>query len=280
MPAPTPQSRAHRLWQTAVLLATRISAHRISESAGALTYLTLFAIVPALTVSYSIIAALPQSEALADHVQQFLLSQLMPEASGELQTQLGDFARQARNLTGFGLAGLLLTGLFLLRGVEQAFERIWLTGARQRTLRSVLMFWGAVLLVPLLLGLGLALTTLLLSVRHFALLAEMPVVSSALGLLPWAISSLGFALLYRFLPRTPVRWRDALAGGLFAALLFELAKYLFAWAAAKTSYALIYGAFAAVPLFLLWVHTTWMILLTGAEIAALLGLNRVTTPRT
>lgn len=252
-------------------LVRRAMRHHLSLKAGALTYLSLFALVPLLTLSYGVLSSLPQSGELAARAQGLLLQHLLPRSSEELQGQLAAFSQQARQLTGFGIAMLLLTGFFLLHAVEQVFDEIWGVAHTRRPWLTVLLYWLLASMGPVLLGAGLAASTWLLSLHW---LAEGPVhtgIAPLLPLLPWILSLGAFTLFYRIVPSAPVSTRHALAGGLMAATLFELSKYGFGWLTAKTSYSFIYGTFSAVPLFLLWVHSAWLILLLGAEITAMLG---------
>lgn len=250
-------------------LLRNVFQHHLGLYAAALTYLTLFALVPLLSVSYSVISALPVSTALADTAQQLLLKHLLPNSSDQVLQQLNDFSLQARQLTGLSIAGLLLTGFFLLRQMELAFDHIWHHPHARRTWISLLSYWAMLSLGPVLIAAGIAITSWAMSLHW---LAEGPLhqwLGWPVKFAPWLLSLAAFTLVYKLVPSRPVKWLNSLAGAAAAATLFELAKWGFGWATARSSYGFIYGAFAAVPLFLLWIHTSWMILLVGAEIVAL-----------
>lgn len=263
----TPSPRNFRFWLKGLL--RNVYQHELSLYAGALTYLSLFALVPLLSVIYSVMASLPMSAALADTAQQALLQHLLPNSSEAVQAQLQEFAQQAQQLTLLGIAGLLLTGFFLIREIEAAFDHIWHIPHKRRTWVSLLIYWCLISLGPILIAIGIGITTWAMSLRWLAEGTLHDWLSwPQLKLTPWLLSFLAFALVYKLMPSGRVCWRDCLTGAATAATLFELAKWGFGWITAKTSYGFVYGTFAAVPLFLLWIHTSWMILLLGAEIVA------------
>ncbi len=182
---------------------------------------------------------------------------------------LTQFADQAKRVGSLGLVLLVLTALALMATIDRTLNAIWRVRQMRSLWRRVLIYWSAATLGPLLLGVGLSVTSLALSASR-GVLGGIP---GGIGLL---LDTLGFVLLagamtglYHFVPNTHVRWRHALAGGLFVAVGFELAKSGLAWYLVQVpTYSFVYGAFASLPIFLIWIYLSWVIVLFGAVIAA------------
>ncbi|MEQ8515588.1 MAG: YihY family inner membrane protein [Chromatocurvus sp.] len=243
----------------------RYSADRCNDTAAALTYMSLFALVPLLTVLYTMASAVPAFQGLEGNIQNLLFDYLMPEASQEIQDYLDDFSRQAKNLTGFGIAFLGGTAILMLRNIEKSFNRIWRTPENRSPVSSFLLYWAVLSLAPLTIGLGLAVSTYLLS---FADVLESLDIIGVGGLLlklsPLFLNALGFTLIYAAVPNCRVPLKHALIGGMVAAVAFSVARGLFTMLVSGSSFTFIYGAFAAVPLFLLWIFISWNIVLLAA----------------
>ncbi len=153
----------------------------------------------------------------------------------------------------------------MLRNVERAFNNIWRNRENRNVVSSVLLYWAVLSLAPILIGLGIGIKAYLFAAAHAVEGIDVLGVSSALlSLLPFVLGILGVTALYMAVPNCAVPFRHAIFGGLFVAVTFTAAKALFTAAIANSSYALIYGAFAAVPIFLLWLYITWTIILLGA----------------
>ena len=243
----------------------RYSADRCSEIAAALVYMSLFALVPLLTVIYAIGSAVPTSANLQTQLQELLVNNLLPEASEEVANYLTSFSKQAKSLTGVGIAILAGTAVLMLRNVERAFNNIWRNRENRGAVSSFLLYWAVLSLAPLLMGLGIGVQAYLYAAANAIAGIDVLGVSSALlSLLPFVLSVFGLTALYMAVPNCAVPFRHALAGGFFAATAFAIAKTTFTTVIANSSYALVYGAFAAVPIFLLWLYITWTIVLLGA----------------
>jgi membrane protein len=243
----------------------RYDSDRCRDSAAALTYMSLFALVPLLTVVYSLATVAPAYSGMEEKIQDLVFENLVPETSAGLAEYVEDFSRQARNLTSFGVAFLVVTAVLMLRNIEQAFNRIWRTDGNRATIASFLLYWAVLSLSPITIGLGLAVSTYLAS---FASILErwdiIGVGALLLRLAPYALQALGFTLVYAAVPNCRVPLRHALIGGIIAAASFNIARALFTKLVAGSSITFIYGAFAAVPLFLLWVYISWNIVLICA----------------
>ncbi len=250
----------HRL----LYLMSRFKGDRCMETAAALTYMSLFALVPLLTVVYTMASAIPAFQGLEAEMQEFLFQYLMPETSSEIEGYLNDFSRQAKNLTGAGIVFLVVTAVLMLRNIEKAFNMIWRTRENRSAVSSFLLYWAVLSLAPITIGMALALSTYL---NSFAGALERFDIFGAkaylLQLLPLLLSAAGFTLLYVAVPNCRVPFKHAVIGGVAAALTFNFARSVFTGLVVNSNYTFIYGAFAAVPLFLLWIYVSWNIVLMG-----------------
>ena len=258
-------------------LINRFIEDRLNANAAALTFVSLFAFVPLLTVTLSIASALPAAGDIEAKLSEFLLQFLLPESSTQVVQYLSTFIDQARSLTVFGVGILLVTAVLMLRNIEKALNDIWRNRANRRPLQSFLLYWAVLSLGPAAIGLGLGVRAYLFAATNdWGGIQLFGLGSILVGLLPFAISTIGLTALYAVVPNCQVPFRHALIGGVFAASTFTLARMVFTGVMAESSYALVYGAFAAVPLFLLWIYVTWIIVLAGAVLAHSLSAFQTT----
>ena len=258
-------------------LINRFIEDRLNANAAALTFVSLFAFVPLLTVTLSIASALPAAGDIEAKLSDFLLQFLLPESSTQVVQYLSTFIDQARSLTVFGVGILLVTAVLMLRNIEKALNDIWRNRANRRPLQSFLLYWAVLSLGPAAIGLGLGVRAYLFAATNdWGGIQLFGMGSILVGLLPFAISTIGLTALYAVVPNCQVPFRHALLGGVFAATTFTVARMVFTAVMAESSYALVYGAFAAVPLFLLWIYVTWIIVLAGAVLAHSLSAFQTT----
>jgi membrane protein len=248
-----------------------------TTDAAALTYTTLFALVPLLTVTYSVLSMIPSLQENRSDIEQLMLGNLVPSSGDALMEYLRQFSQQAQQLTAVGIVLLALTAFMMLRSIENTFNQVWQLKQGRKGLSSFLLYWAILSLGPLMLSAGLAFSSYIAS---FSLWKEdwVPTYGTlALGLfIPYITSFLAFTLIYWAVPNCNVPLKHAAIGGGVVALFFEIGQEIFAEATTFfPSYQLIYGAFAAVPLFLLWLYISWLVILLGAEIVYLLGAGRL-----
>ncbi len=253
------------LWSFVTSLVSAYNDKGCRQQAAALTYMTLFAIVPTMTVVFTMFSLFPAFDGLSGQLQSFVFRHLLPDSGLEIRTYVQQFTDQARQLTGPGLIMLAATAYLMIKNIEHTFNSIWGVSEARKGLSNFLLYWAILSLGPLMLGIGLAMSTYLLSLRFFSdegvLQGFMPVL---LGYAPWLLTSGAFTLLFAAVPNCRVPVRNALLGGVLTAICFELFKDLFGWIVSKSAFTAVYGAFAIVPLFLLWIYILWMIVLAGA----------------
>lgn len=249
-------------------------------NASALTYTTLFAVVPLMTVSYAMLAAIPSFQGIGEQVQGWIFSNFVPATGEVVQSYLKDFTSQARNLTAVGVGFLAVTSIMMMRNIEVAFNRIWRVSEERKGMASFLLYWAVLSLGPLLIGLGLIVSSYIASLPFISDATELVGKGRLLALLPMVMSCAAFTLLYAAVPNCKVPIRNAFVGGVVVAMLFEGAKRGFAFFATQfPSYELIYGAFAAVPLFLVWIFISWFIILMGCELTRALTVYKALDKR-
>ncbi|WP_369857386.1 YihY family inner membrane protein [Candidatus Thalassolituus haligoni] len=253
------------IWQTL----KRFESMERRRDAAALTYTTLFALVPVITVTYAILSAIPSLQEWGAQAHTNLLAYVMPEGSDMISNYLVRFSAQARELTWIGVVFLFFTALMLLQTIEQQFNKIWQVEVSRSTLQRFFRYWAVLSLGPLLFGAAQAVSSLLASLsvlpEGMDVTASIP---SFARLVPWSMTVAAITFVYMMVPNCKVPPRDAVIAALVVATVFETGKYLFAKIVGMfPSYQLIYGAFAAVPLFLMWTYLSWMLLLFGAELS-------------
>ena len=259
-------------WQ---FLLQRFFVNRGPDNAAALTYTTLFAVVPMMTVTFAMLSMIPAFQGTGEQIQAFIFHNFVPSAGETLQQYLHDFTNQARQLTWIGVAILAVTAFWMLVTIERTFNDIWHVRQPRRGIATFLLYWAILSLGPILLGAGFAVSTYVASLSLISGPDAIVGAKTLLRFTPLLFSVAAFTLLYAAVPNARVSLRHALWGGLFTAVLLELAKALFGlYVRFFPGYQLIYGAFATVPLFLLWVFLSWLIVLIGAELVCNLGVSR------
>jgi len=262
--------------QIALSSAQRLGQVDAFDLAGSLTLTTVLAIVPLLAVALALFTAFPQFHEFSDALQAFLTNSLMPPVvSDNVMSYLNQFAQQASRLTAIGGGFLVVTVLLLVLSVDKAFNEIWRVTRSRSLSQRLLVYWTLLTLGPLMTGASLWVTALVAQ-ESFGVISQMPgLLELALKSSPFIVSAVGFAALFVIVPNTRVATRDAIAGGILVSALLEIMKLGFAFYVSQIStYTTIYGAFAAIPVFLIWVYLSWLSILFGAIVAANLPYMR------
>lgn len=258
-------------WRNALrTLLERLRDDRLGVTAGSLTFTTIIALVPFFTVVLAIFTAFPVFGKLQGALQTWLVQSLVPDAiSRQVLGYLTQFASKASRLGAFGLVILLATALSLVLTIDRTLNGIWRVRRARPLTQRVLVYWAVITLGPLLLAGSLSLSSYLISASRGLVTALPGVWVVALDLVELLMLAAGMAALYRYVPNTPVRRSHAWAGGLFATVGIELARRLLAvYISAVPTYSAVYGAFATVPILLVWIYVVWVVILLGAVLAA------------
>ncbi|MET0983450.1 MAG: YihY family inner membrane protein [Telluria sp.] len=250
----------------------RLREEMLPQVAGSLTFTTTLALVPLLTIVLAIFTTFPIFGQLRTALETYFAQALMPKAiSNTIISNLTQFADKAKGLSLLGAVMLFMTSTAMMAMIERVFNQIWRVRRPRPLMQRMLVYWALITLGPLLFGLSIWLTGQLFTATG-GMARSVPLLGSVFSTLASvALTAGAYTLLYAAVPNRSVDWRDALWGALAAAIAFELAKRLFALFIRQfPSYAIIYGALAALPLFLLWIYLSWLITLVGAVLAAAL----------
>ncbi len=251
-------------------LRARFREDRLGLTASSLTFTTLISLVPLVTVMLAVFTAFPVFSSFQVALQKYFLQALVPDTIARpVLASLTMFASKASRLGTFGLVFLVFSAVAMVLTIDRALNAIWRVRKARPIAQRVLVYWAALTLGPLVLGVSLTMTSYAISASQGFVGAMPGSVSLVLNTLEFFMLSAALAALFRYVPNTYVEWRHALAGGLFAAAGLELAKRALAWYFASVpSFATMYGAFATVPILLIWVYMAWVIVLLGAVVAA------------
>jgi membrane protein len=271
-----------RLWldrarEVLTFAARRARDVRLAQVASSLTFTTMLSIVPLAAVALAVFAAFPLFAEYRVALEKLLLRELLPpQISATILRYLNDFTAKAAGLTAYGLLFLVITALLMIHTVDKVLNDIWNVQARRSVLARILVYWALLTLGPLAIGASLSATSYVLALSGGALTRPSGLVKAVLDVTPFVLGGLVLTALYVLVPNRKVQRHDALVGGFIASALGELLSFGFGLYIRTGTVAGIYGAFSAVPLFLLWVYLSWYALLFGAAIAATLPMLRAT----
>lgn len=269
--------RLQRGREVLAFAARRTRELRLAQAAGSLTFNTVLALVPLLAVALAIFASFPMFADFRLALEKNLIRELLPaQYAGTLMRNLNAFAAKATQLTAIGLLFLGLTAMLMIGTVDRVLNELWSVRAQRPWLQRVAVYWALITLGPVLIGGSLAASSYLFTASA-GLVAQLPRgLRAVLDYAPVLVSGLAYAALFVLVPNRKVEWHDALIGGFAAALVGEMIKDGFAGYIKTGMVTTIYGAWAAVPLFLLWVFLSWFVLLFGAAIASTIPMLRST----
>lgn len=258
--------------ETALTLRQRFREDRMGLAASSLTFTTSIALVPFFTVALAIFTAFPMFAKLQGLLQAWLVESLIPEhIARQVLGYLTQFTRQANRLGAAGLAVLLVSAIALVLTIDRTLNAIWRVRQPRPLTQRLLIYWAAVTLGPLLLAASLAATSYVMPAVRGGGGAPSVLVQFAIDTLEFITLAGAMAALYRYMPNTYVRWSHAWAGGLAVSVGMTVAKKLLTlYLQTVPTYSVVYGAFATVPILLVWIYVAWLIVLSGAVITAYL----------
>ncbi len=251
-------------------VARRYRDDETSLAASSLAYTALLSLVPFMSVLITVFSAMPLFEDASQQLQDFIFENFVPSSGAVIQTYISGFVEKARGLTVTMFLAVFVTSILMMHTMEKALNRIFDSKSSGRFKTKLMMYWAVLTMGPLLVGGGIALSSVLFNYSAFAsmkgfLIKALPILSSTIG----------FFVIYLVVPNRKVKWKNALIGALFSAICFELAKKGFAlYVTSIPSYQKVYGALATIPLFLVWMFLSWNIILLGGTIAATLETSR------
>lgn len=255
---------------------SRLREERLPQVAGSLTFTTVLALVPILTIALAVFTTFPLFNTFRASLEAYFIKSLMPQAiANNVFGYLNQFASKATRLSAVGAVALVLTAIVMLMTIERAFNHIWRVKLTRPFAQRLVIYWAIVTLGPLLIGISISTTSYLFTATGSAI-PRFPLVGAISYTLISVLLTMGaFTLLYMAVPNRFVDWRDAACGGLLAAAAFEISKRIFVvFVTNFPTYTVIYGTLAALPIFLIWVYVSWLVILMGAVLAAALPIVR------
>jgi membrane protein len=253
------------------ILVRRFREESLAQVAGSLTFTTLLALVPLITIALTVFSAFPAFDKVITALREFIAANFVPAAATKLITiTMPQFAEKAARLTALGVGMLAVSAVMLTLTIDRAFNRIWRVQRPRPLLQRLLVYWAVLTVGPLLLGTSLYVTSWV-ATTALGFIREEPLFKG----IALVLTCIAAAFVYRTVPNRKVEPADAAVGGILAGLAFEAMKSGFAaFVASVGGYRTVYGAFAGVPLFLLWVYLSWIVVLGGAVVTATLPFLR------
>lgn len=249
----------------------RFSEERVPQAAASMTFTTLLALVPVLTVMVAVASIFPVFDRWSDSFVSFVNQTIVPQGADMVFDYIDAFRDQANRLTAIGSVMLVVTSLMLIRTIDNAFNHIWRVNTQRPWMMQFLVYWALLTFGPLSLGVGISFmvgsvqdSVLSSGAQQWADALKTAARLAFMTVLLWG--------LYRFVPNRFVPARQAFVGALATAFCLETARSLFTWYMGNfDGYRSIYGAFAAVPFFLLWLNLLWTLVLGGAVLTSSLS---------
>ena len=257
---------------TAITLRERFREDRLGQTASSLTFTTVMALVPLFTVGLAIFSAFPMFARFEGVVEKWLVQSLVPDQIARTVLQyLHQFSSKASELGWVGAVVLLITALALILTIDRKLNDIWRVRKLRPMSHRVLTYWAVLTLGPLGLAISASLATYLFSVSKGVIDGPAATWVWLLDLFEYFIVVMGLAALYRYVPNAKVRWSHAFISGLLVSAAIEVVKKGLGWYLGEVpTYSAVYGAFATVPILLLWIYLAWAVVLLGAVVAAYL----------
>jgi membrane protein len=251
-------------------VAMRFNEDRCLQIASSLTITTLLSLVPLITIALTVFSAFPVFSDYSTEITNYLSGNLMPESAGRVITHYTEqFANSAGKMGVLGLIFLGVTAMTMMVTIDHAFNTIWRATRLRPPVKSVIVYWALLTLAPVLIGASLSLTSWLVgfSIDHAGKIPNF--ITELLKSLPMLFTALSFAILFRTMPNRYVPIPHALIGSVVASILFETMNRVFGFYVSHfPTYDLVYGTFASVPIFLMWIYLSWLTILLGAVVTA------------
>ncbi|TDQ59365.1 tRNA-processing RNAse BN [Mesocricetibacter intestinalis] len=247
----------------------RFNQNKLTQAAGALTYSTMLAIVPLVMVVFALFSAFPMFSEATGAIKEFIFNNFAPSASDVVGSYIDQFVANTKQMSAVGIISLIIVALMLVNSVDRALNDIWNTKNRSAVF-SFAIYWTILSLGPVVIGASIAVSSYVGSISVFRG-DILPFGIKLLSFVPFLLTWLSFTLIYTLVPNKKVSVLHAGAGALIAAVFFTLGKKAFSWYILTfPSYEMIYGAMATLPLMLLWIQLSWVFVLLGAQLAAVL----------
>ena len=238
---------------------------RITVSSGHLAYVSLLSLVPVIMVFFMIMSAFPAFGEIREIFEDFIFNNFVPTSGDVVQEHIGSFVANASGMGAVGIGSLLVVALLLISNIDKTFNHLWRTKVERPFIYTFAIYWMVITLGPLLIGSSIAVSSYLATIAAFADDYTPGFGTAFLKLVPSFAAIGAFLILYMVVPNRPVKAKYALGGAVLAAVLFEFTKKAFAlYVSSVTSYQIIYGALASIPITIFWIYLSWLVVMVGA----------------
>ena len=264
--------RSRSVLEVAKSAVRRFDEERCFQLAGSLTYTTLLALVPLITVVLAIGATFPVFREWIAHLDVWFTRNVLPEQiAGSVSGYVTEFAAAAAKLTAFGIVLLAATAVMMMMTIDNGLSQIFRVSRPRSLAQQVLIYWAVLTLGPMLMSLSVSMTSMLMAASS-GLARDVPALHfTMLRVAPFLLTTVAYTLVYLLVPNRKIHFGHAVAGGMVAGIMFEAMQRMFAlYIANFPTYQLVYGAFSAVPIFLVWLYCSWLVVLFGAALTAVL----------
>lgn len=259
------------LFRLAALVFNGFIQHDLMTRAAALTYTTVFALVPMLAVALAMFKAFGGVEhatsVLLPYASQYLAVGVRDDFAGWLEEILANVSGGAIGAVGFLF--LILASFSLLLSMEEVFDQIWGVKRSRGYLHRFVIYWFVLTITPLILF-AVSVPSVLKQLEPLRWILDQTGTGEFFFtvLLPLGFVCLAFGVMYSVLASARIPWRAAVIGGLFSGMLWSAAVYAYAYYAQNSEfYSTVYGSLSAIPVFLFWLYLSWLIVLLGAQVA-------------
>jgi membrane protein len=234
---------------------------KLTDSVAVLSFSTLFAIIPTITLAFTVFALSPYFAELQTHLEKFLFEQMLPQNYDNAIIYIQKFITSAQKIKGFSLVFLFIVVIFLFREVDKRINLIWNTDKNRHLGKGILLYISSLLLGPLLIGASLFVSSYISNSEIFIFI---PMGGILISSLPIILSGLGVSILYYASPLQKPTIKNAIKAGVLSAFLLEVVKsIMLVYINYFPLYELIYGAMSMLLLFMLWVYVSWLIIIFG-----------------
>ncbi|MCK3655327.1 hypothetical protein A4G19_06005 [Pasteurellaceae bacterium Macca] len=253
------------------LFLCRYQQNHIAVSSGYLTYSTMLALVPLVMVVFSVFTFFPMFDEATAQLKNFAYDNFAPNAGELVQEYVDLFVENSKKMGVISIGGLVVIAVMLISSIDNALNEIWHNTKKRAVLPSFAIYLAVLIFGPILAGSSLAISSYIFSLEMFSPEGIFSFHQHLLKLVPFMLTWLMFTLVYMIVPNTKVSFKHAATGALLAGVFFTLGRQAFIWYITTfPSYQAIYGALAAIPIMIVWIHLSWQVVLLGGQFAAVL----------
>ncbi len=242
-----------------LLIYRRFINEGCTRIAASLSYTSLLALVPVLSVTLAILSGFKAFDGARENIHLLIFSNFAPHLGDQARDLIATFVDNATKLTALGIGGIAVTAILLLATIENTLNDIFRVKEKRLWGSRLMRFWTVLTITPVLLAISLSLS------RQWQGVAIPSTISAVIkAASPFLVATVFFSLLFIVIPHCRIKLRYIVIGAIVSSTGFTILKSLFTFYVSSGSYATLYGAMAGVPLFLIWMYCAWNVVLLGA----------------